>query len=121
MEALVCATTLPHLAAAVIVSEDPDGRIGEIHIKSDIVGTPTAASEGERSDELERLIGLPFGDPTAAAAAQTWLTSVLPLDPDARVETSVGGVPVVLDRVARGGYLIVLGDLGVVPSALPSP
>jgi hypothetical protein len=121
MEAVVCVRTLARLVAALIISEDLDGGIGEIHIKSDLEGTPSAAAEDERSDELERLIGLPFADPTAASTVRTWLRSVLPLDPGTQVETAVRGVPVVVERVPLGGYLIVLDDLRAGESASTSP
>jgi hypothetical protein len=121
MEAVVCVKNLDRLVAALIISENLDGGIGEIHIKSDLEGTPSAASEDERSDELERLIGLPFADPTAASTARLWLRSILPLVPGTQAETAVRGVPVVVERVALGGYLIVLGDLRAGESASASP
>jgi hypothetical protein len=121
MEAVVCVRNLARPVAALIISEDLDGGIGEIHIKSDLEGAPSVAAEDERSDELERLIGLPFADPTAESTARTWLRSVLPLDPGTQTETTIHGVPVVVERVALGGYLIVLGDLRAGGSASPSP
>ncbi len=86
---------------------------------SDIVGPPTPTTERDQATFLETSIGQVFVDPATAAAVRAWLADALPLDPGARVRTSIEGVPVVLERGA-GGYSIVLGDLGAGPQAVPS-
>ncbi len=121
MDAIVCTTTTTQmLALAMVVSEDRDGRVGEIHVTADPPGTPSVAFDRDRSDRLRELIGLPFADPSDAAAARAWLADELTLDAGGRVRSMVDGTPVVLERVAGGGYRIVLGDLHAGPSGVPS-
>jgi hypothetical protein len=111
MEAIVCTTVAPSLVATVIVSEDATGRVGELHGRVDLDGAPTGKAERDRSALLRGLIGLPFADPSDAAAGRAWLSGLLPLDPGKRAGTAVGGTQVVVERDVGGGYLVVLGDL----------
>ncbi len=119
MEAIVCTATTPSVLATVVVSEDPAGHVGEIHVDSDILGTPSATSDRDRADLLVATIGQSFADPADAAAARAWLTGELPLDPAEQVRTTIHAVPIV---VARGlsSYSMVLGNLGAESPVLSS-
>lgn len=128
MEAIVCMAPPRDLEASVILSEDPTGRLAEFHASSNmsgpasstVLGAPVTTADAKQLDLLEQLIGLPFADPASSAAAQAWLHGRLPLEAGRRIATTIHGVPVVLERAVRGGYRIVVGDLGVGGTALPS-
>ena len=119
MEALICTDTTPWQILTVVASEDAAGLVGEIHIASDRLGSSTVAADHDRATRLIATVGLPFADPAEATAARAWLTEALTLDPGRPVRTSIGVVPVVLER-GVGGDSIVLGDLGAAPGVTPT-
>jgi hypothetical protein len=117
MDAIVCATTGSTFAGDVVISEDPAGAVGEVHVAADWRGSASAIGDSERADRLRALVGVAFADAPDRATAGAWLEAVLPLAPGAVLRTSVDGTPVVLERTAGGGYRITIGDLGGGPAA----